>query len=265
MTPFGLELRRNRSLLIALVVSLVGYGAIMGLMWPIMEESDAQMRAYMEMFPKEFLAAFGMTGSLADPGVFFTTYIASWLWPIIAAAAALLAGTRSTAVDLDRGFLDLPLSTRLSRTGHLAASIGAQVVVMAILAAAAVFGLWGAGQLVGADFDPARFGIAAVLCFAFGCAIAGPVTLFAVLTLSRGMTSAIVGGVLVVMYAMFVVTGVSKDWAWIGPLTAWNHFPTTKIIDEGYIPVGDTALFAVVAIGCWLAAIVAFRRRDLAA
>ena len=151
------------------------------------------MQAYMEMFPKEFLAAFGMTGSLADPGVFFTTYIASWLWPIIAAAAALLAGTRSTAVDLDRGFLDLPLSTRLSRTGHLAASIGAQVLVMAILAAAAVLGLWAAGHLVGADFDLARFGIAAVLCFAFGCAIAGPATLCAVLTLSRGMTSAIVG------------------------------------------------------------------------
>jgi hypothetical protein len=230
-----------------------------------MEESADQMEAYMEMFPKEFLAAFGMTGSLADPGIFFTTYIASWLWPIIAAAAALLAGTRSTAVDLDRGFLDLPLSTRLSRTGHLAASIGAQVLVMAILAAAAVLGLWAAGTLVGADFDLGRFGVAAVLCFAFGCAIAGPATLFAVLTLSRGLTSAIVGGTLVVMYAMFVVTGVSKDWAWIGPLTAWNHFPTTAIIDDGYVPVGDTVLFAVIAIASWAAAIVAFRRRDLAA
>jgi len=67
------------------------------------------------------------------------------------------------------------------------------------------------------------------------------------------------------MYAMFIVTGISSDWAWIGPFTAWNHFPTTKIIDDGYLPLGDTALFAAIAIGSWVAAIVAFRRRDLAA
>lgn len=265
MTPFGLEMRRNRSLLLALVISLVVYGAIMGLMYPIMVESDAAMRAYMEVFPKEFLAAFGMTGSLADPGVFFTTYIASWLWPIIAAAAGLLAGTRSVAVDLDRGFLDLPLATRLSRTRYLAASIGAQLLVMALLAAAAVLGLWVSAWAVGSTFDLGRFAMAGTLAFAFGCAIAGSATLLSVLTLSRGTTSAIVGGVLVLMYAVFIVAGVSSDWAWLGPVSAWGHFPTTAVIDEGYVPAGDTSLFAVVAVIGWLGAIVAFRRRDLAA
>jgi ABC-2 type transport system permease protein len=265
MTPFALEMRRNRSLLVALVITLLAYGAMMGLMWPVMKESGEQIEAYIEMFPKEFLAAFGMTGNLSDPGVFFTTYVASWLWPIVAAAAALLAGTRAVAVDLDRGFLDLPLGTRLSRTRHLAASIAGQVALMAILAAAAVLGLWAAGTLVGGQFDLGRFAIAGVLAFAFGCAVAGPATLLSVLTLSRGLTSAIVGGVLVAMYAVFVVTGVSQDWAWIGPLSAWAHFPTTAVIDEGYLPVGDTSLFALIAIVGWLAAIVAFRRRDLAA
>ncbi len=265
MTPFALEMRRNRSLLVALVISLLAYGGIMGLMYPILKQSDDQMRAYMEMFPKEFLAAFGMTGSLADPGVFFTTYIASWMWPIMAAAAALIAGTRTVAVDLDRGFLDLPLSTRISRTRYLATAIASQVLTMAVLATAAVLGLWGAAKLVGVDFDLGRFAVAGVLCFALGCAIAGPATLGSVLTLSRGVTSAIVGGTLFVMYAVFVVTGVSADWAWIGPLTAWNHFPTTKVIDAGYLPVGDLALFGAIAIGCWLGAIAAFRRRDLAA
>lgn len=265
MTPFGLEMRRNRSLLIALVISLAGYGAMMGLMYPVLKQSDEQLQAYMKMFPKEFLAAFGMTGSLADPGVFFTTYIASWLWPIVAAAAGLLAGTRAVAVDLERGFLDLPLSTRISRTRYLATSIGSQVLVMAVLAAAAVLGLWIAGRLVGAEFDLGRFAVAGVLSFAFGCAIAGPATLCSVLTLSRGLSSAIVGGTLLVMYVIFVVTGISQDWAWLAPVSAWGHFPTTAVIDGGYLPVGDTALFAAIAIGSWAAALVAFRRRDLAA
>lgn len=265
MTPFTLELRRNRSLLVGLTVGLGGYGAVMGLMYPVLKSNDELMRSYMETFPKEFLAAFGMTGLLSDPGVFFTTYIASWLWPVVAAAAGLVAATRPVAVDLDRGFLDLPLSTPVSRTRYLLTSIAVQVIVLALLAATAVLGLWVAGRLVGADFDLARFALAGLLAFAFACAIAGPATLCSILTLSRGASAAIVGGVVIAMYALFVVTQISTDWAWLAPLTAWNHFPTTKVIDDGYLPIGDLALFSVIAVGSWLAAVLAFRRRDLAA
>ena len=265
MTAFRLELRRNRTLGLWLVITLAVYGGIMGLMYPILQANDELMSAYMETFPKEFLAAFGMTGLLSDPGVFFTTYIGSWLWPIIAAAAGLILGTRAVAADLDRGFLDLPLATRTSRTSYLAASVWGQVVVIALLAASAVAALWVTGRLVGAEFDAGRFALAAVLAFAFGCAIAGPTTLLSVVTLSRGMAAGIMGGVLILMYAIFVVAQVAKDWAWLGQFSAWGHFPTTPLIDKGVFPVGDFALFAVIGVGGWLAALWVFRRRDLAA
>ena len=264
MIAFRLELRRNRVLAIWLGTAVAGYAAIMGLMYPFLKENDALVQQYVAAFPKGFMAMFGMTGSLADPGVLFTTYIASMIWPVIA-AAGMLIGTRAVAADLDRAFLDLPLSTRITRVGYLAASIGGQVVIMALLAACAVLGLWVTGRLVGADFDLWRFVLAGMLCFAFGCAIAGPATLLSVVTLSRGMAAGIVGGVLLVMYAIFVVAQVSQDWAWLGPISAWNHFPTTAVIDRGTFPMGDFALFAGVAVATWLAALWAFRRRDLAA
>lgn len=265
MTAFRLEMRRNRSLTLWLGIVLLGYGALMGAMYPFMVENDAVFETYMEAFPKEFLAAFGMTGRLSDPGVFFTTYVASWLWPIIAAIAGLLLGTRAVATDLDRGFLDLPLSTGASRVRYLLASIAGQVLVMAVLALAAVLGLWAVGRLVGADFDLVNFVLAGVLAFAFGCAIAAPACLVSVLTLSRGTSVGVVGGVLILMYVVFVISGVSADWQWIGPLSAWNHFGTTAIIDEGAFPFGDLALFAGIAVAGWAAAVWAFRRRDLAA
>lgn len=265
MTAFRLELRRCRSLAVWLAVSLAIYGAIMGLMYPIMKSNDDLMRQYMETFPKEFLAAFGMTGVLSDPGVFYTTYIASWLWPIIATAAALLLATRAVAADLDRGFLDLPLATPLSRVRYLATNIAAQVLVMAVLAAAAVLSLWLTAAATGNVFDLAAYLLAGLLSFAFGCAIAGPTTLLSVTTLSRGRASGLVGGTIFAMYAVFVVTQVSKDWAWIAPISAWDHFRTTDLIDSGVIPVFDFALFAVIALGGWLAAVWAFRSRDLAA
>lgn len=264
MTAFRMELRRNRSLTLWLGLTLLGYGAVMGLMYPIMAESNALMEEYMRTFPEELLAAFGMTGSLSDPGVFFTTYVGSWLWPIMAAATAMLLGTR-VAADLDRGFLDLPLATPVSRVRYLAASVVGQALVMAILAVAIVWGIWLVGTLVGANFDASRWGLATVFTFAFGCAVAGPTTLLAVLTLSRGRASGIVAGVMVAMYLVFVVTQISTDWAWLAPLSMWDHFDSTALIDDGSIPWGDLLLFVVMAAGGWIGAIVAFRRRDLAA
>ncbi len=265
MTAFRLEMRRNRSLATWLVVVLFVYGALMGTFYPIIVENDALVQQYVDAFPKGFMAAFGMTGLLSNPGVYFTSYIGSWLWPIVAAAAGILMGTRAVAADLDRGFLDLPLSTRLSRTRYLGASIGGQVVVMAALAAAAILGLWSVGRLVGAEFSLGRFALAGLLAFAFGCAIAGPTMLLSVVTLSRGTSAGIAGGVLAAMYAIFVVTQIAPDWAWLAPLSAWDHFRTTPIIDDGVFPVGDLALFVGIAVAGWLGAVAAFRGRDLAA
>jgi ABC-2 type transport system permease protein len=265
VTAFGLELRRSRSLAVWLGIAVATYGAVMGVMYPILKSNDALMEEYIKTFPKEWLAAFGLTGVLSDPGVFFTTYMSSWLWPIIATAGALLIGTRAVAVDLDRGFLDLPLATPLSRRSYLLANITAQAVVMAILAAAAVLGLWLAAAATGNVFDLGGFALAGLLSFAFGCAIAGPTTLLSVMTLSRGRASGVVGGVIFAMYAVFVVTQVSQDWSWIAPISAWDHFRTTALIDKGTIPVGDFTIFAVIALGGWAAALWTFRRRDLAA
>jgi ABC-2 type transport system permease protein len=233
-------------------------------MYPVMVENDALFQQYMRTFPEEFLVAFGMTGSLGDPGVFFTTYVSSWLWPIMAAIAAILGGTR-IAADLDRGYLDLPLATPLSRTRLLTMGILGQAIVMATLAAATVGSIWAGGLLVDVQFDAARFAAAGVLAWLFGCALAGVATLLAVLTLSRGRTAGIVSGVLVAMYLAWVVSQVSGDWAWLLAWTAWGHFNTTALIDTGTLPAGDLALFAVIAVGGWVAAVVAFRRRNLAA
>ena len=265
MTAFRLELRRCRSLAVWLTVSLAGYGALMGLMYPFLKSNDELMRQYMQTFPKEFLAAFGMTGVLSDPGVFYTTYIASWLWPIIATAAALILGTRAVAADLDRGFLDLPLATPLSRVRYLATNIAVQAIVLAVLAAVAILGIWLTAAATGNVFSLGGYALAGLLAFAFACALAGPTTLLSVLTLSRGLAAGIVGGVVFAMYAVFVVTQVSSDWAWLAPMSAWGHFRTTEMIDQGVVPAGDIALFALVAVGGWLAAVWAFRRRDLAA
>jgi ABC-2 type transport system permease protein len=262
---FGMELRRLRALVGWLALVSIAYGGIVAGFYPTFRDNQAMIEQYMGLFPKELMSVFGMEGSLADPGMFFNMYIGGMLWPIVAAVAAIALATRPVAADLDRGFLELALSTRLSRVRYLGAAIAGQLVAMAVLACATVGGILVVGWLVGAPFELGRFALAAVLAFGFGITIAAVTTLLSVVTLDRGRAAGIATGLLLGMY---LLDAASKVWTGIGGVAALSpfaHFQTRAIIDEGTFPTGDLLLFAVVAAVAWGVAVALFRRRDLAA
>jgi beta-exotoxin I transport system permease protein len=261
----ALELRRVRALTLWLTVISVAYAATMAIFWPIMRDNAALIAQYMDVFPKGFMAAFGMEGSLADPGVFFTTYIGSWLWPILAALAGVLLATRPVAVDLERGFLELPLGTRLSRASYLSAAIVAQALALAVLALVTVLGFYATATLVGAPYDLPSMLVLSVLAWAFAAAIAGVTSLLAVATLSRAVAGGVVVAVLVAMYLLDVVSKMQPDLDMLGRLSAMHYFRPTPVIDDGVVPLTELGLFTLVALVGWGLSVWAFRRRDLAA
>ncbi len=267
MTPaaLGLELRRSRSLLFWLGLVVVLYAGSMSVFYPVMVENTAFLEEYLELFPEGLLVAFGMTGSLANPGVFFTTYTGSWLWPIVAAIVGGLLGTRAVAADHDRGFLDLALSTPMSRVRWLGTSIVGQIVVIAILSVAMISAVVGVGALVGAEFDAGRFALVIPLAFLFGCAVAAVATLLSVVTLSRGRAAGITAAILLAMYFLNIVAQLEPSLNGLANLSAFHWFDTTAAIDRGELDPVALLLYAGVSVLGWGLALVLFRRRDLAA
>lgn len=260
---FRLELRRSRILAVGLAVVVLVYGGMIAGLYPILLANTAQIEDYMKLFPKEFMAAFGMTGSLADPGIFFTTYIGSFLWPVVGAIGAIVLATRPAAADAERGWSDLPLGTPLTRGRYLGAAILCQLVILAALALVTVGGVLLVGGLVGAGFDASRFLAAGVVLWLFACAIAGVTSLVAVITLSRGVASSITAGILIAMYLLNIVAQIQPDFAWLGDLTAFRYAAVGTLIDRGTADWVGMGVFTLVAVTTWAASLVLFRRRDL--
>lgn len=262
---FGLDLRRSRAILAWGSVIGFAYAGTMALVYPTMASNAAAIDEYLKIFPKELMAAFGMTGSLADPGIFFHTYVATFLWPILAAMVGIVVATRPVAADLDRGFLELVVSSPLPRRRYLLVSIAGQIVVTTLVAIATIAGIVLVGALVDAGFDVGRFLLALPLLAAFAWAVAGFATLMAVITLSRGMASGITAGLLLAMYLVNVVALLVPDLDWLATFSVFGYFDTKELIGEGVLALGDVGVFAGIAAGCWIAAVVLFGRRDLAA
>ena len=262
---FRLELRRSRMLALWMALVVLAYGGVIAAMYPILKENSQLLDDYMKILPKELLAAFGMSGTLTDPGVFFSTYIGSFLWPVIAAVAAIVLATRPVAADVERGWADIILGTPLTRTRSLAAAIVSQALVLAALALAAPAGVLLGGAIVGAGFDAVPFLAASVVFWLFACAIAGVTSFVAALTLSRGVAAGVAAGVLLVMYLMNIVAELQVDLAWLGDLGWPRYMIVTELVDSGAVPWASVAAFAVVALGGWAASLVVFKRRDLLA
>lgn len=260
-----LELRRSRSLAIWLGVIVLIYGAFIAAFYPFIRDNAKLLDDYMAVLPKGMLAAFGLEGTLSNHGVFFNTYIAGMLWPIVAAMAGIILGTRMVAADLDRGFIELPLATRIDRVRYLATGIAGQVLVFGALGIAAVGGMLVVGAVVGAGFDPGRFLMEVPLLFLFACALGGIATLLSVVTLSRSISSGVVAGGLLAMYLLDAVSRLQADLDWIGTVSVFRYLRSTSAIDLGVMPLAAMALFGAIAIVSWSLATWIFRTRDLAA
>ena len=175
----------------------------------------------------------------------------------MAAVVALLLGTR-VAADLDRGFLDLPLATPVSQgpvPRRLDRRPGRRDGRARGRARSA--GVWVTGRLVGVDFDPGRFALAGRPVVAVRVrdrrgdhAARGP----------DAEPRACVGDRR--RRAGRRCTSSSSwprsapDWAWLAPVSAWDHFRTTELIDDGHAARRATwRMFALVAVAGWLAAL----------
>jgi|RhiMethySRZTD1v2_1073278.scaffolds.fasta_scaffold165133_2 beta-exotoxin I transport system permease protein len=265
VAAFSLDLRRSRTLVTWLAVITAAYAGFISIFYTNVVENAAQFEQLLEAYPKELLAAFGIgEGSFADPGIFLTGYIYNFLWPLVAAIVAIAVATR-VAGDAGRGFLDVVLSTRLSRTAHLCGSIGSQLVAIVVVAAAMFAGIYLGDLLIAPDFPETRVALSILHSVAFGAAIAGPATLLAVILLDRGRAAGIAAGVLVVMYLFNVVAALAPDVDWIATVSAFHYFDLRRLLGDGTYPLTDSLLLGAVAIAGWAAALVAFRRRDLAA
>jgi ABC-2 type transport system permease protein len=262
MTALRMELRRSRMLMLWIgLLSAVYAGGITGF-YPIILDNAAKFEQMLAVYPKELMAAFGMTGSLGDPGIFLNAYVFQFLWPLVAAVVAIVLATR-VAADVERGFLELPLSTRLPRLRYLGATIGGQVIAMAALAAVTIAAVWLMDLLIEPDFPIDRLVLAGGHAFAMGLAIAGVTTSLTVALLDRGRAAGLAAGILLVMYLLNIIAQLSPDLRWIADLSAFRYFDLRQLIDAGVYPVADSTLYLVVAIGGWTLGLLMFRRRDL--
>jgi ABC-2 type transport system permease protein len=248
-TVMRFDLRRSVTLILVFSLGIAAYGLMMAAFVPTILENSEALADYMEIFPQAMKDALGIEGSLNSVGAFLGIEYFDLVWVLVASILAIVIGSRGVAGEFGRGTIELPLSTRISRTGYLAGTIGSQVV---------------AGPIFDFEIDSTGLLSVGVLCLAFAAAITGVTTFLSVLLLDRGRVAAVAALVLVGMYLMNVIAALDDRVEFLSVFSAFNYFSSGTIIDNPALPGQEIAIFAAIAVIGWALALVLFRRRDLA-
>ncbi len=259
---FWLELRRSRQLALWLGVVIVFYAGFCAVVYPYLRDSTAQLDEYLKVYPKDVLAAFGMEGSIADPGVFWNTYIGAMLWPIVAAIVAAILASRISA-DTDSGWIEQTVAAPMTRARYALVTVAVQAVVLAALAVVTLAAVLIVGAIVGARFDAPRFALATVAAWLFGAAFSAFATLVSVVTLRRGVAAGAAAGTMLVMYVFNIVALLQPDLRWLQNLSAFRWLYPKQVVDDFALSLPEVGLYVAIIVSCWTAGVLLFRRRDL--
>ena len=230
--------------------------ALMAAMWPSIEGSMDQL---MESYPAQLKEAFNIR-ELTSVEAYIDAEMLSLLIPLAVAFLAVRVIVRALAGAEERGYLDIVLTTPISRRTLVAGACGVAAAVVAAVLAIVTALTWLAGLVAGAD--------PSLVVLARGMANVWPLALFfagvAVLATgwlhSGGPVTAIAAATLLGMYVLDLLGKLADP---IEPLRALSVFKYYgSAIQDGIDPLAFAGItFAAVALA--VAGALLFERRDV--
>jgi len=238
-----------------------GYTLMVSLFYPVVRDQAQQFSQLLATYPKGFLAALGTTDITTFTGYLGTESL-NLFWPIIAAVFAVLAGAAVVAKEVEDGTSEIWLSIPAPRWRLLLAKLAALGVAVLAIAAAGASIVEVSALLVGATVSAAGvFAMGAVMA-AFVFTVAAYSSLLSSLLSSRGVAAGIAFAITLVSYMMWLIGGLAEGWKQLKSFSIFTAYTPQKALETGSLDLVSLGILAGITLGCVLAALVAFERRD---
>jgi ABC-2 type transport system permease protein len=211
-------------------------------------------------YPPELQAFFGMTSAAGTIEGFLALEVFNFMAPLALTFYAIILGARALAGAEERGTLDLFLGNPLPRW-QLVAN-GYATIAGGLFGCIALLGLctWVPALLAGMDLSLGSVVAATLNLLPIGLYFGGLALLISALVHRAALAIALPGAVLVVMYFINALAGVSDAMEPLRPLSIFKHYGSA--IEHG---IAWPSFVVITLFGSAFAALAAaaFARRDI--
>jgi ABC-2 type transport system permease protein len=246
-------------------VGLFAAGAMYAPFYPSIKENAATFEKYIQEMPEFLREAFlGRTGDFTSPAGYLNTELFSLFAPLLMLLFAIGAGARAIAGEEERKTLDILLSTPIPRS---------RVVVdkfLAMLAGGAFLALmlWLSVPLTGPPFelrvDLGNLAAAVFMCYLLAMAFGAIALAVSAGSGRRGLATGVAAGAAAGSWLVDLLVPAVEAISWLQYLSPMHYYLDPEPMMNGLDLAGSLVL-AGIALGSFVAAIILFERRDLAA
>ncbi len=265
LTLISKTLREHRATLIACMLALVAVALLVTLSFRAFGKMYESMLSVMS--PAMMTAFYG--GTLVGVNAANGWVMAAFVHPLVLlvlSSFVIAVATRSLAGEVERGTIDILLACPLARAQLVvtaaAVMVGGLIILLSGLFAGTAVGAALAGSAREVDF--AALAWLTVNLLALFLAVSGYSLLFSAINNERGRATAWSAGVTAGSWFINLVAELWDKLQPLRPLSVFHYYQAQPVIVSGQPSIRDLAILCGVALVSFAAALVVFRRRDLA-
>jgi ABC-2 type transport system permease protein len=258
------ELRERRLSLIFYCLGAVGLIWLYVSLFPTLQ---AQMDTYsklLESFPKGFSQAFGLEDRAFNSlEGFISSEMFSFMWPILIIFFTVSRAGSTIAGEIEKGTIATLLSLPVSRFRLFTAKYTAGVIGFVCFTAISIGSTIPLSLAYSLRPQISNFLTMIFLGIIFAWAIYSASMFISAFARSKTTVYSIMGGVLVVMYALNIIAGLKQSISWLRYLSIFNYFKANMALMHNQITGLSIFILISAIIIFTVPAIYLFSRRDI--
>lgn len=249
--------------LLAWCLGLVAITAIQLSVFPSFRDSSAEMDAILANWPDVFQGMFGLEDYGTGAG-FLNVELFSMIVPLVFIAIGVSWGAAATADEERNGTADILLVLPVTRTSVIVTKMIATVAVLLALALVLAVVISIGGPLVEIDVAIGALLMACLASAMLGLAYGSIAFLVSAVTGKKAVAMGIAIGLALASFLVKSLSSMVDTFDAINPANPFQWATQGNPLASA-LPGSSLAWLALVSLGCLLAAVIVFNRRDISA
>lgn len=247
-------------------IASIGFLEMYVALFPAISKQSGQFDQLLKTLPPELFKAMNMdpaTLSFGNFQAYLSSEYMSFLWPILAIIFAVSLASYISVNEIDKGTIETLVSLPAKRSKIFFERYLAGLLMLAGFCAISLLGAIPLAKLHNTEFIFNNFLTAAIGSLLFIWAVYSLATLFSVLFSEKGKASMATGGVLILMYVVFIISTLKESLKDLQYISFFNYFSGSELLAKNIYPEYAVLALGGFAVVTTLAALFWFSRRDL--
>lgn len=233
--------------------------------FPTVHEQAEKLSELVVNYPEAFLKAFGVEAKslFLHLESFLAAEHYSFMWPLILIVLIISLGSSAIAGEIEQGTIEVLLAQPISRARIYWAKFIAGFLILLVFIFASVFSVVPFAKFYDVEISLQSYLAIFVLGMLFGLAVFCLTMMFSSLFSTKGRVTSFVGGILISMYAIKLISALKESVQNLKYLSLFHYYDCNRALVSGKIDPLTVWVFLGVSLICSLIGAIVFAKRDI--